>query len=185
MTREAFNAVAARRVPSACKAASILGAPYRPRYAKWTRGISVNRARDWPPCAAFGPATSATIARGETPITSHMTRTGNASRWSSMRRNFISVLLRKCAKFFLRSPAPCAGARSCAAGGHSRRSNPCPQAGSPPAFWSVAAIPRAPRRSCARRATEQRESPAPRQSGSAADHCLPAAQSLPLEFVRV
>ncbi len=41
---------------------------------------------------------------------------------------------------FLRSPAPSAGARSRAAGGHSRRPNPCRQAGSPPAYWSAAAV---------------------------------------------
>jgi hypothetical protein len=47
---------------------------------------------------------------GETPITSPMTRTGNVSRRSAMRRNFIPALPRRCAAFFSESPAPCSGA---------------------------------------------------------------------------
>jgi hypothetical protein len=64
-------------------------------------------------------------------MTSHKTRGGKISHCASMMRNFISVAPRRCAAFFLRSHAPCAGARSRTAGGHFQRPNPCQQAGSP------------------------------------------------------
>src|ERR1700726_4985446 len=87
-----------------------------------------------------------------------MTRTGNVSRWSAMRRNFISALLRKCAAFFLESPAPCADVRSRAADGRFQRPNPHRHAGPPPAYWGAAAIPHAPRHPCsARRAASNRD----------------------------
>src|ERR1700716_2635175 len=46
-----------------------------------------------------------------------------------MRRNFISVLPRRCAAFFLESPAPCAGARSRAADGRFQPPDPHRQGG--------------------------------------------------------
>ena len=81
---------------------------------------------------------------------------------------------------FLKSPAPCADARSRAADGRFQRPNPRRHAGSPPAYWSAAAIPHASHHPySARRAASKRQSPAPEQSGSTAGRCSPAAQPPP------
>src|ERR1700730_7301229 len=97
-----------------------------------------------------------------------------------MRRNFISALPRKCAAFFLESPAPAAGARPRAADGRFQPPNPHRQAGSPPAYWSAAAIPLALRHPySARRAASKRQSPAPGQSGSKGGRCSPAVPPPP------
>jgi hypothetical protein len=89
----------------------------------------------------FGPVTPGIYRAFAPPITSHKARTLNVSRRSSMRRNFLPALPGRCAAFFLKSPAPCAGAGSCAADGRFRPPDPHRQAGLPPAYLSAAAIP--------------------------------------------
>src|SRR6202035_5078968 len=62
-----------------------------------------------------------------------------------MRRNFISALPRKCAAFFLESPAPYADAHSRAADGRFQRPNPHRQGGGAPrALGGAAAAPPPP-----------------------------------------
>src|SRR6202045_3619101 len=175
MTHEAFDAATAHHIPPGAQGRVNPG-----------RAITAAMCHMDPPdlgqqsaidCLAqtFRPATPGIIPRRRD--THHIAhdanrRTGNVSRWSAMRRNFISALPRKCAAFFLESPAPCADVRSRAADGRFQRPNPHRHAGSPPAYWSAAAIPHAPRYSCsARRAASKGQSPASAQSGSTAGRC--------------
>ncbi len=123
---------------------------------------------------ARAPTTSGIIARRRD--AHHIAHDANRKRprWSSMRRNFISVLPRKRAKFFFKISLSMRRHWFSRRSGHSRRSNPCRQAGSLPACWSAAAIPPGSRHfCCAKPAAAQPESPAPRQSRSAAGRCLP------------
>src|ERR1700730_17309162 len=106
-----------------------------------------------------------------------------------MRRNFISALPRKCAAFFLESPAPCGDVRSRVADGRFQRPNPHRHAGSPPAHWGGAGGPPAPPPSpFATPAPPHRQRPTPPQSlGNLAQRPATARQQphrLPLEFIR-
>lgn len=85
---------------------------------------------------------------------------------------------------FLGSPAPCASARSRAAGEHSRLPNPCQQGESPPACLGAAAVPPGSRHfCCAKPAVAQLKSLARWQSGSTDGHCLSKAPKPRASFV--
>ena len=62
-----------------------------------------------------------------------MTRTGQTSRWSSIRRNLISVVPRRWPQLFLKCRAPCAADRSRGEAGRSRPPGPGRNAGPAPA----------------------------------------------------
>jgi hypothetical protein len=118
------------------------------------------------------------------PITSPMTRTGNVSRRSAMRRNLIPALPERSAAFFLKSLAPCADARSRAADGQFQRPDPHRQTGSPRRSNTRAAIPHSPdHRHPAWRAASKRQSPVPGQSGAMAGAARQRSCRLPLELI--
>jgi hypothetical protein len=153
MTHEAFDTATARRVPSGAQG----------RMDPW-RAITPAMRRMKPLdlgqqgaigclARAFGPAAPSIIpGRRDTYDIAQ-----DANRKHLALSRDISALPRKCAAFFLKSPAPCADARFRAANGRFQRPNPHRHAGSPPAYWGAAAIPHAPRHSCsARRAASKR-----------------------------
>jgi hypothetical protein len=160
----------------------MFGAPFRGG-ERWGPAGSRSKGFAGPSCADF-PAGHGMHSTPPVRRPTHDTgREPGTARRPSMSRNFISVCPRKCAAFYLNSPALCADARAPATHGHFPRQDPCSHAGSPSVYSSAAAVPHVPGHPYpAWREASMIQFPALAQSGSGAGSLL-ASNSLPLALI--
>jgi len=113
-----------------------------------------------------------------------MTRTGQISRWSSIKRNLISAVPRRSPQPFLKCRAPSAADRSRDEAGKSPPPSPGRNAGPTPESGAAPTPPPALRFHCASCAASRVKYPARLRSGSTADRCSQQGDRFPLELIR-